>query len=110
MHEQLKAKFLEENSDEKWKTDFIELISVPGYKFFPAMTTQRFVKTHLPFKLLPPSIATNKAKVIYVARHPKNVVVSYFHLNKLYRTQGFVSDFPTFFEYFMKDLRRFDIF
>jgi sulfotransferase len=104
MHDQMKEKFLKENEDEKWKTDFIEMISVPGYKFFPEMTQRRFIKTHLPFKLLPPSIMENRSKVVYVARNPKDVVVSYYHLNKLYRTQGYVNDFNTFFEYFMKDL------
>lgn len=104
MHDVMKAKFLTENQDEKWKTDFIEMISVPGHKFFPQMNQRRFIKTHLPFKLLPPTIMETKAKVVYVARHPKDVVVSYYHLNKLYRTQGFQNDFNTFFEYFMKDL------
>lgn len=92
-----------ENADEQWKMDFIEKISVPGYKFYPEMKQQRFMKTHLPFKLLPPSVMKNRAKVVYVARHPKDVVVSYYHLNKLYRTQGFVNDFETFFEYFIND-------
>lgn len=100
----MKATFLAENADERWKTDFIEMISVPGYQFFAEMSQQRFIKTHLPFKLLPPSIMQARAKVIYVARHPKDVVVSYYHLNKLYRTQGYVNDFDTFFEYFTRDL------
>lgn len=104
MHDQMKATFLTENADEQWKMDFIEKISVPGYKFLPEMTQQRFVKTHLPFKILPPSIMEKRSKVIYMARHPASVVVSYYHLNKLYRTQGYVNDFNTFFEYFMKDL------
>jgi Sulfotransferase domain len=104
MHDQLKEKFLKENEDEEWKKDFIEMISVPGYKFLPEMLQRRFIKTHLPFKILPPSIMEKRAKVIYVARNPKNVVVSYYHLNKLYRTQGYVNDINTFIEYFMKDL------
>jgi hypothetical protein len=100
----MKEIFLDENKDEQWKMEFIEAIATPGYEFFPQMTQQRFIKTHLPFKLLPPSIKENNAKVVYVARNPKDVVVSYFHLNKLYRTQGFVNDFETFFEYFTNDL------
>lgn len=103
MHEQMKATFLAEN-EEQWKKDFIEMASTPGFKFFPQMSQQRFIKTHLPFKILPPSIMDKRAKVVYVARHPRDVVVSYYHLNKLYRTQGYVNDFETFFEYFMKDL------
>ena len=99
----MKEKFLAKN-EEQWKKEFIEMVSVPGYKFFPQMSQQRFIKTHLPFKILPPSVMKNRAKVVYVARHPRDVVVSYYHLNKLYRTQGYVNDFETFFEYFMKDL------
>jgi hypothetical protein len=104
MHDQMKAKFLEENEGEQWKTEFIEMISVPGFQFFAEMSQNRFIKTHLPFKLLPPSIMEQRSKVVYVARHPRDVVVSYYHLNKLYRTQGYVNDFDTFFEYFIKDL------
>jgi sulfotransferase len=104
MHDQMKAKFLKENDDEQWKLNLIEAISVPGYEFFAQMETKRFIKTHLPFQLLPPSIRTQKAKVVYVARNPKDVVVSYYHLNKLYRTQGYVNDFETFFKYFTNDL------
>lgn len=92
MHDQMKATFLEENRDEGWKMDFIETISTPCYKFMPEMLQQRFVKTHLPFKLLPPSIMEQRSKVVYVARNPKDVVVSYYHLNKLYRTQVWVHE------------------
>lgn len=104
MHDQLKAKFLKENDDEQWKLNLIESISVPGFEFFPKIKQQRFIKTHLPFKLLPPTVMEEKAKVVYIARNPKDVVVSYYHLNKLYRTQGYVNDFETFFKYFTSDL------
>lgn len=100
----MKAKFLKENEGEKRKRDLIECLSTPGYKFFAEMKEQRFIKTHLPFKLLPPSITSKKAKVVYVARNPKDVIVSYYHLNKLYRTQGYVNDFEIFFKYFLNDL------
>lgn len=92
MHDQMKATFLEENQDEGWKMDFIETISTPGYKFLPEIQEQRFIKTHLPFKILPPSVMEQHAKVVYVARNPKDVVVSYYHLNKLYRTQVLTHD------------------
>lgn len=104
MHDEMKATFLRENDDEQWKQSLIENMSVPGYEFFPKMDERRFIKTHLPFKLLPPSVMEEKAKVVYIARNPKDVVVSYYHLNKLYRTQGYVNDFETFFKYFTDDL------
>lgn len=107
MHDQMKARFLKENEGEKSSRDLIESLSVPGYKFFAEMQERRFIKTHLPLKLLPPSIMSKHAKVIYIARNPKDVVVSYYHLNKLYRTQGYVNDFETFFKYFLNDLCRY---
>lgn len=108
MHDQMKATFLEENQDEAWKMNFIETISTPGFKFLPEMRQQRFVKTHLPFKLLPPSIMEQRSKVVYVARNPKDVVVSYYHLNKLYRTQVWAHEprsnkFYLFFRSFSRD-------
>jgi hypothetical protein len=107
MHDQVKAKILKENDDERWKLDLIECISVPGFELFTKMESKRFIKTHLPFKLLPPSVMEKKAKVVYIARNPKDVVVSYYHLNKLYRTQGYVNDFETFFKYFTNDICEF---
>jgi hypothetical protein len=107
MHDQMKAKFLDENDHEPAKSELIETLAVPGYEFFAAMQQRRFIKTHLPFKLLPKSIGEKRAKVVYVARNPKDVVVSYYHLNRLYRTQGYVNDFQTFFKYFMRDLCEF---
>lgn len=105
MHDQMKEKFLNENANsDAWKKDFIETISEPGYKVFAEMTTRRFIKTHLPFKLLPHNVMERRSKVVYVARNPKDVVVSFYHLNKLYRTQGYVNDFDTFFKYFVRDL------
>ena len=41
-------------------------------------------------------------QVIYVARNPKDMVVSYFNHLKTLKLQGFDSDFATLFEYFIK--------
>ena len=38
----------------------------------------RVIKSHLPFSHLPPNL-TEKVKVIYVCRRPKDVIVSYYH-------------------------------
>uniref|UniRef100_A0A6P7FGN4 Estrogen sulfotransferase-like n=1 Tax=Diabrotica virgifera virgifera TaxID=50390 RepID=A0A6P7FGN4_DIAVI len=42
--------------------------------------------------------------VIYVARNPKDVAVSYYHLAKTYRTFCYVGDFPQFWRYFQDGL------
>jgi len=44
-------------------------------------------------------------QVVYVARNPKDVAVSFYHLNRLIRTQGYVGDFPCYWDYFEKNLR-----
>lgn len=82
-----------------------ELLMQPKYDLLAAQTTRRFVKIHLPIKLLPRNIAEVGAKVVYVARNPKDVAVSYFHLHK--SSPGFLyrGDFETFAELFMSDMR-----
>lgn len=45
-------------------------------------------------------------QVIYVARNPRDVVVSYYYLNKLYRTQGYVNTFEKYWDYFEKNLSK----
>ena len=46
------------------------------------MPSPRFMKSHLPVHLLPADILTKKAKIVYVARNPKDVAVSFFHMHR----------------------------
>ncbi|XP_046745006.1 sulfotransferase 1A3 [Diprion similis] len=78
-------------------------VAVPGYKFFKDAPSPRFIKSHFPFSLLPGLLDVG-CKVLYVARNPKDVAVSWFHLNRLFKTQGYVGDFPAFWECFRNDL------
>lgn len=104
MHDKTKKMFIEEHEGNVQNQDMIRTISVPGYEFIPNITEKRFIKTHLPFSLMPPSVMNERAKVIYVARNPKDVVVSYYHLSRLYRTTGYVNNFDKFWDYFENDL------
>ena len=61
----------------------------------------RFIKSHLPFSLLPTNLL-DTAKVVYVMRNPKDVVVSYYHHHKLLKTHGYIGSFPSFVRRFMK--------
>lgn len=63
MHDKTKVQLLKENSDSPEKQDFIEIVSTPGYEFLPNITETRFIKTHLPFTLLPPSVMECNSKV-----------------------------------------------
>ncbi|XP_059212514.1 sulfotransferase family 5A, member 1 [Centropristis striata] len=45
--------------------------------------TPRVITTHMPHHLLGPALQRSKAKVIYVSRNPKDVVVSFYHFHKM---------------------------
>lgn len=62
----------------------------------------RLIKTHLPFSLMSPSIL-DTCKVIYVARNPKDVIVSYHHHSRLLKLHDYVGSFEDFVQYFVDD-------
>jgi len=65
------------------------------------MASPRVIKTHLSIDMLPKEILTKKAKVIYVCRNPRDVVVSYFNFLKL---DGFYGSLDVFFNAFIGDV------
>lgn len=84
----------------------LEAVSQPGTQVLESTPSPRFMKTHLPFSLLPPALL-DTCKAVYVARDPRDVAVSFYHLNKSIRTQGYIGDFKTYWKYFHKGLRKF---
>jgi hypothetical protein len=87
-----------------------ELSRMVGYGIVSNMKSKRFIKTHLPFSLMPPSVMKNKAKVIYVARNPKDVIVSFYYFHRLTREMSDDVDFKQFWDYFEKDLGGFSFY
>ncbi|CRL03234.1 CLUMA_CG016264, isoform A [Clunio marinus] len=81
----------------------LENVFAPIYDVLESQTTQRFIKTHLPIEFLPWKIKQVGAKVVYVARNPKDAAVSFFHFqqNPWFR---YNENFEHYAEYFMKDL------
>lgn len=61
----------------------------------------RAMVTHFPYQLMPPSFITSKAKVIYVMRNPKDVIVSSYYFHQMAR---FLDDPGTFDEFVDKFL------
>ncbi|XP_044739367.1 luciferin sulfotransferase-like [Chrysoperla carnea] len=62
----------------------------------------RYIKTHLPWDLLPKQIRTGerKPKIIYVYRNPKDTSVSYYHHGR--NGQGYSGDFNVFMDLFLE--------
>ncbi|KAG5868879.1 hypothetical protein JTB14_028109 [Gonioctena quinquepunctata] len=104
MHKETKAIFLDENRFDVEKYQQVDELDYPAWKLLDNTSERRFIKTHLPFSLLPPNLLEVGCKIIYIARNPKDVAVSYYHLNRLWRTQGYIGDFTKFWEYFQSDL------
>lgn len=46
-------------------------------------------------------------QVIYLARNPKDVIVSYYHFHKLMKAQTFTGDLDQFAQYFMDNEREY---
>ncbi len=113
----------QENTIE-WRVPFFEY-ETPGLKYVESLPTDkpRILKTHLPKQFLPDDIE-NKSKVrpsafltlfelstscsalalqvVYIARNPKDVVVSYFQFVKMSTQAGFSEDFKAFADLFLE--------
>lgn len=63
LHDKVKRELLTEHIRDPAKQEFIERLSTPGYEYLPTLQQQRFIKTHLPFSLMPPSVMDQNAKV-----------------------------------------------
>lgn len=83
---------------ERWRKQF-----VPVYESLAAQTQPRLIKTHLPIPLMPRNIAEVGAKIVYVARNPKDVAVSSYYMYKYNPVIKFAGDFKEFVEYFVDD-------
>ncbi|XP_063531416.1 luciferin sulfotransferase-like [Cydia strobilella] len=79
-----------------------ELLSyTPSYDKVVVAPSPRFIKTHLHLSLLPTNLL-DTAKVVYVARDPRDVAVSYYHHNKF--LWNYTGDFKSYWNLFISDL------
>ncbi|XP_066596153.1 sulfotransferase 1C4-like [Prorops nasuta] len=70
--------------------------------YIDALPSPRFLKTHL--AILLSKFVENNCKAIYVARNPKDMLVSYYHFHKAFKPFNCKMNFTQFAEYFMADL------
>ncbi|CAB3251921.1 unnamed protein product [Arctia plantaginis] len=76
---------------------------VPSWQSIDEAPSPRLIKTHLPLSLLPPNLL-NTAKVVYVARDPRDVSVSYYYLHKMVGKTLLRANFTHFWEALRRDL------
>ncbi|EFN66998.1 Sulfotransferase 1C4 [Camponotus floridanus] len=101
-HPEVTRELLEINKGDFLKEQLCREIAKPGYEMVAAIPSPRFIKSHFPFSMLPGLLDVD-CKVVYVARNPKDVAVSWYYWNKTVKTQGYIGDFSTFWNYFEND-------
>lgn len=104
MNEKTKAQFLYEQRDHPDRIEILNEMYAPGYEYMPHLPSPRVIKTHFPFSLMPSSVVRVQSRIIYVARNPKDVAVSYYYLCRKARSIDYVMDFPLFWDYFDRGL------
>lgn len=82
----------------------IDGLGKSSIKQLEQQTERRFIKTHLPFSLLPPDLLTKGCKVVYVARNPLDAAVSFYHLHRSGRNFDYTGSVSKFWNYFKQDL------
>jgi len=75
----------------------------PGWKSLEKSTSVRFIKTHMPYSLLPKSIKEKNCKIIYVARNPKDVMLSYYFFARMMTFASYRGTLIEFFNKFIKN-------
>ncbi|XP_022256006.1 estrogen sulfotransferase-like isoform X2 [Limulus polyphemus] len=79
---------------------FIEFF-YPGLKIIEKTSSPRFLKSHLPYTLLPPEAQQIKPKIVYIMRNPKDVLVSYYHFLRMVKEISYKGSFEEFFKSFL---------
>ncbi|CAB3235051.1 unnamed protein product [Arctia plantaginis] len=95
--------FLQSTDDKRKALKLIESIARPITGKLLTLPSPRYIKTHIPLSLLPPGLL-DTAKVVYVARDPRDVAVSSYHLYRLYKVMNFPGTFKEFWGLFVQDL------
>ncbi|XP_049875169.1 sulfotransferase 1C4-like isoform X2 [Pectinophora gossypiella] len=85
------------------KLKMLEEILKPAPERLAATPSPRFIKSHLPLSLLPEG-TLDTARVVYVARDPRDVAVSFYHFLKSFPHNGLTASFKEYYDLFINDL------
>uniref|UniRef100_UPI00358EFAF1 sulfotransferase 4A1 n=1 Tax=Myxine glutinosa TaxID=7769 RepID=UPI00358EFAF1 len=85
--------------------DFVPVLEYPqpGIDAIKEMPSPRIIKSHLPYQFLPQDLHAGKARVIYMARNPKDLVVSYYQFHRSLRSMSYRGTFQEFCRRFIYD-------
>ncbi|XP_053328017.1 sulfotransferase 1B1-like [Spea bombifrons] len=85
---------------------FLEICPPPpipsGVDILEVTPPPRMIKTHLPYELVPKSFWDQNCKVIYIARNAKDNAVSYYHFDRMNKTQPDPGLWETYAEKFLE--------
>ncbi|KAL6476152.1 hypothetical protein MHYP_G00146510 [Metynnis hypsauchen] len=73
-------------------------LEYPGVLDYSSRASPRFFSSHLTPMLLPTGLMDKKAKILYVARNPKDVAVSFFHFSHALTKVGSPKSFEEFLQ------------
>uniref|UniRef100_A0A8C3Q366 Sulfotransferase n=1 Tax=Geospiza parvula TaxID=87175 RepID=A0A8C3Q366_GEOPR len=86
------------------RVPFLELRApgeTSGIELLENTPSPRLVKTHLPVQLLPTSFWEKDCKIIYMARNPKDVAISYYYFHQMAKIHHDPGTKAEFLENFM---------
>ncbi|XP_076596621.1 cytosolic sulfotransferase 1-like [Chaetodon auriga] len=75
----------------------------PGTELLDNLSTSpRLIKTHLPVQFIPKSFWEQNCRIIYMARNAKDIVVSYFHFERMTFVHPEPGDWNSYFQRFLE--------
>uniref|UniRef100_A0A673CGP1 Sulfotransferase n=1 Tax=Sphaeramia orbicularis TaxID=375764 RepID=A0A673CGP1_9TELE len=73
-----------------------------GLEDYTLRRSPRLFSSHLIPALMPPGLKNKKAKIIYVMRNPKDVVVSFYHFSHILKDLDTPESFDSYLEQFLE--------
>ncbi|XP_059510282.1 amine sulfotransferase-like isoform X1 [Stegostoma tigrinum] len=92
----------DDNESTKQMDLYLRAPRIESARFKLESTDYQLLSTHLNYQMVPNSVKNKMHKIIYVARNPKDVIVSSYHFHKYSRFLEAPKDFQEFLEQFVE--------